>query len=398
MSSNTASNQQSQLDLSDVDPRVGQLVGGGQLWEPCSPTDIRRWVHALDYPNPLHWNEEFARSSKFGGIVAPQSFTVAMDFGHGVTPACVGHIAGSHLIFGGEEWWFYGPRIRPGDRLSQQRRFHGYKVTDTKFAGPTMFSQGDTIHTNQHGAPVAKERSTAIRYLAAEAKRRDMYKNQLAPVKRWTREELQQVAKVRFDWLMSNRMGVSPRFEEVKVGDRLPRRVLGPHSIASFTCEYRAFMFDTWGTFHWVVPEGVEDPWVTQDAGWIDGFTADYEAAKIDPRKRDGLFEGPSRGHIDTQRADEIGMARAYGYGATMGAWVHDYLAYWAGHDGYIWHSKSQFRGPAFEGDVTYFEGEVIAKQLETPNGRPLVTIKVGLANQDGSKLVDTTAEVEVPL
>jgi hypothetical protein len=197
---------------------------------------------------------------------------------------------------------------------------------------------------------------------------------------------------------MSNRTGLSPRFDEIKVGDRLPRRVLGPHSIASFTCEYRAFMFDTWGSFYWVVPEGVEDPWTTQDAGWIDGFTADYEAAKVDPRKRDGLFEGPSRGHIDTQRADEIGMARAYGYGATMGAWVTDYLAYWAGHDGYVWHSKAQFRGPAFEGDVTYFDGEVIAKQSEASNGRPLVTVKVRLANQDGATLVDATAEVELPL
>ena len=158
-----------QLDLSDVDPRVGQRVGGGQLWEPCSATDIRRWVHAMDYPNPIHWDQEFARKSKFGGIVAPQSFTVCMDYGHGVHPACVGRIPGSHLIFGGEEWWFHGPRIKPGDRLFQERRFHGYKVRDTKFAGPTMFSSGDTFHTNQHGVPVAKERSTSIRYLAAEA-------------------------------------------------------------------------------------------------------------------------------------------------------------------------------------------------------------------------------------
>jgi len=91
-----------QLDLSDVDPRVGQLVGGGQLWEPCSATDIRRWVHAMDNPNPIHWDQDFARKSKFGGIVAPQSFVVCMDYGHGVHPACVGRIPGSHLIFGGE--------------------------------------------------------------------------------------------------------------------------------------------------------------------------------------------------------------------------------------------------------------------------------------------------------
>ena len=82
------------LDLSDVEPRVGQLVGGGQLWEPCTSSDIRRWVMALDYANPLHWDEEFARRSRFGGIVAPQSICVALDYGQCAQPACVGRIEG----------------------------------------------------------------------------------------------------------------------------------------------------------------------------------------------------------------------------------------------------------------------------------------------------------------
>src|SRR6267142_3566329 len=199
-----------ELDLSDVKHRVGQEVGGGEPIEPCSASDIRRWVMAMDYFNPIHWDDQFARNSKFGGIVAPHSFAVGIDYGHGVQPACVGRIPGSHLIFGGEEWWFYGTRIRPGDRLFQQRRFDGYKISDTKFAGPTMFSRGDTIHTNQHGALVAKERAIAIRYLAAEAERRGMFENQLTPIRKWTRKELMQIEKVRYDWLLSNRLGNSP--------------------------------------------------------------------------------------------------------------------------------------------------------------------------------------------
>jgi acyl dehydratase len=387
-----------ELDLSDVDHRVGKLVGGGQLQEPCAISDIRRWVMAMDYPNPIHWDAGFARKTKFGGIVAPQSIAVCLDYGHGCQPACVGRIPGSHLIFGGEEWWFYGVPVRPGDKLFQERRFHGYKVVDTKFSGPTMFSQGDTMHTNQHGALVAKERATAIRYLAAEAERLGMYESQLGELKRWTNAELIEIEKVRRAWLMSNRDGVSPRFGDVKVGDKLPRRVLGPHSIASFTTEYRAFVFNIWGTYDWVAPPGVKDPWINQDPGWVEGFGFDEEDALIDPRKRDGLYVGPSRGHIDEEKAGKIGMARAYGYGATMGAWVTDYLAYWAGHEGMVRHAKSRFTGPAFEGDVTYFEAEVVEKIAESDWGVPLVRLKVHLANQDGNVLVDTTAEVELPL
>ena len=390
-------NEGPQLDLSDVDHRVGQLVGGGQLYEPCAKSDIRRWVMAMDYANPLHWDQEFARGTKFGDIVAPQSIAVALDYGHGCQPACVGHIPGSHLIFGGEEWWWYGTPVRPGDKLFQERRFYDYKVTDTKFAGPTMFSRGDTTHRNQHGSLVAKARSTAIRYLAAEAERLGMYDTTAGTLKRWTKQELAEVDKVRHEWLMSNREGKSPHWEEVSIGDKLPRRVIGPHSIASFTTEYRAFLFNIWGTFHWTAPPGVKDPWINQDPGWVEGFGFDEKLAEIDPRARDGLYVGPSRGHIDDSYASEVGMSRAYGYGATMAAWNTDYLAMWAGHDGMVRHAKSDFRTPAFEGDVTYFEGEVVDKIENSSWGFPVVQVKVKLTDQNGKTVVSSLNEVELP-
>jgi acyl dehydratase len=391
------SNEPPQLDLSDVDHRVGKLVGGGQLWEPCAKSDIRRWVMAMDYVNPLHWDQPFASRTKFGDIIAPQSMAVALDFGHGVQPACVGRIPGSHLIFGGEEWWWYGTHIKPGDQLFQERRFYDYKVADTKFAGPTMFSRGDTVHRNQHGNLVAKARSTAIRYLAAEAERRGMYDSLIGEVKRWTAAELAEVNKIRHAWLLSNREGKSPHFEEVRVGDKLPKRVLGPHSIGSFTTEYRAFVFNIWGAYHWVVPEGVQDPWVNQDAGWLEEFAFDYGRAEVDPRASDGLYVGPSRGHIDDSKASEIGMSRAYGYGATMAAWNTDYLAFWAGHDGMVRHAKSDFRSPAFEGDVTFIEGEVVDKIENSQWGFPVVQVKVKMTNQADATVVSSLNEIELP-
>jgi len=387
-----------ELDLSDVERRVGQEVGGGQLIEPCSTTDIRRWVMAMDYPNPIHWDQDFAATSKFGGIVAPQSFAAALDYGHGMQPACVGHIAGSHLLFGGEEWWHYGPRLRPGDRLTQQRRFHDYKVRDTRFAGPTLFSRGDTLHVNQHGVPVCKERGTSIRYLAAEAERRGELNAAAAPKRPdWTQEQLEGIEKQRYAWLMSNRLGRTPHFEELSIGYRLPRRVIGPHSIASLTTEYRAFIFNIWGSFGWVAPPGVADPWVNQDPGWLPGFGFDEEGARIDPRLRDGLYVGPSRGHVDAERAAKIGMQRAYGYGATMCAWVTDYLAFWAGHDGLVRHSNTALRNPAYEGDVTYLDAELSEMQAESPWGEPIVRLAIKMTNQDGAVLATAEADVQLP-
>ncbi len=165
----------------------------------------------------------------------------------------------------------------------------------------------------------------------------------------------------------------------------------------SFATEYRAFIFNIWGTFRWVAPVGVVDAWVNQDPGWVEGFGFDEEGAKIDPRLRDGLYLGPSRGHVDAEKASSIGMPRAYGYGATMGAWVTDYIAHWAGHDGFVRYSNTSFRGPSYEGDVTYLDGEVIEKKADSMWGEPLVTIAVKMTNQEGNVLATGKVDVELP-
>ncbi len=396
MSDTIAEAVQSKIDTSDLEHRVGKRVGGGELLDPCTAMDIRRWVMGMDYPNPIHWDSEFAASSRFGGIVAPQSMAVAMDWGDGIAPSLTGHIPDSHMLFGGEEWWFYGSPIRPGDQLYQERRFHDFKHVQTKFAGPSLITRGDTIHRNQHGALVAKHRGSSVRYLVAEAEKRKMYEQELVPAPTWTHETLAEVEKVRRDWILSNRNGVSPQFGQIKVGDRLPRRAIGPHTIATFASEWRAFPAATWGAVKFVGVPGDPDAWVNGDCGFT--IKTDLEEGKIDPRAVDGLYSGPASGHTNKDAGAGLGLPRSYGYGSSMGAWATDYLAYWAGHDGMVRHSKAFFRMPAFEGDVTFIDGEVTEKHADSVWGVPLVSIKLQMTNQDGAVVVDGTAEVEVAM
>ena len=236
-----------ELDTSDLDRHMGVPMRPGELNDDVSRSDIRRWVQAMHYPNPLHYDERWAAESRFGGLVAPQSFAVATDTSHGCSPAQVGRIPNSHLIFGGDEWWFFGPRIVPGDHLVCHRMPYDYKVTQTSFAGPTCFQRGDTLYINQRGERIAQQRSTAIRYPVREAKEKKLFDEAQDP--EWTDAELaeleerkqgfiEQIQQLRHDKRL---------FAGVSVGDRLAEHVLGPHSLASFTTEWRAFPMTTWG-------------------------------------------------------------------------------------------------------------------------------------------------------
>ncbi len=170
-----------------------------------------------------------------------------------------------------------------------------------------------------------------------------------------------------------------------------------PHSVETLTTEYRSFIFNSWGSYYWDVPEGVDDPWVKQNHGWVGDFAFNWEAADIDPRESDGLYVGPSRGHTDPGHAEQIGMPRRYGYGASMGAWTNDYVAYWAGHEGMVRHANIQFREPAFEHDVTYLNAEVMETHAQDPElGVPIAKLMVNMTNQDDAVLARGEVAVEL--
>ena len=384
----------STLDASDLDQYMGVPMEPGELKEPVATNDIRRWVQGMHYPNPLHYDETWAAESRFGSIVAPQSFTVACDTSHGCSPAQVGKIPSSHLIFGGDDWWFFGPRIRPGDKLVCHRMPYDYRVTETKFAGPTCFQRGDTLYINQRGERVALQRSTAIRYQVREAKDKQLFAEPDEP--EWTddaltalearkREFIDQIQLLRHDKRL---------FGSVEVGQRLADNVLGPHSLASFTTEWRAYPMTTWGAMaKGPTTVRAEALGYTREMA---GFEGDRRMERVNPELTDGAYYGPSRGHLQPRWAQHVGMPRGYGYGASMGAWILDYVAAWAGEWGILTHSTAQYRNPAFTGDATFLTGEVIDKRVERKR-KHLVRVAVQLRNQDDAVMAKAEVEAELP-
>jgi len=380
------------LDTSDIDQYLGKPIESSPIREPIANNDIRRWAHAMHYPNLLHFDPAFAAASRWGRLVAPQSFPIAADDGHGAGPACVGRIPDSHLLFGGDEWWFHEPRVFAGDMIFNERIPFDYVVKQTSFAGPTCFQRGDNFYRNQRGELVAQQRSTAIRYSAHAGGENVNMEDAEEPV--WSDEEIEALEERKFGWIqMLHDLGHKERWwDEVKVGDQLPERVFGPHSVASFATEWRAYLVNTWGTMD-LRKNDLEALGFTREMA---GYENDPDMLLVNPALTDGAYYGPSRGHLFPRWARKIGMPRAYGYGASMGAWVTDYLAGWAGEHGMVVHSVANYRGPALAGDITIQTAEVVDKLVDDA-GRHLVQVKHKMANQKGATMCTATAEIQLP-
>ncbi len=380
------------LDCSDIDQYLGKPITSSTLREPIATNDIRRWVHAMHYPNRLHYDPVFAEESRWGQILAPQSFPIATDDGHGAGPASVGCIPNSHLLFGGDEFWFYGPRVKPGDIIRNERIPFDYTVKETGFAGPTCFQRGDNNYYNQDGELISKQRSTAIRYLADAGQANTNMDQSNDPV--WTDEELDALEDRKFTWIqMLHDLGHKERWwDDVQVGDELPERVFGPHSIASFTTEWRAYLMNVWGALN-MRKLDLAALGFTEEMG---GYENDPDMLLINPELTDGAYFGPSRGHLFPRWAQRIGMPRGYGYGASMGSWVTDYLAGWAGEHGMVVHAKSNYRGPALTGDITIQTAEVVDKTVDE-EGRNLIHVRHSMNTQDGTIMASGTAEIALP-
>ena len=379
------------LDTSDIDKYLGKVCDSSYIREPIANNDIRRWVHAMHYPNLLHYDPAFSAASRHGKLIAPQSFSIAVDDGHGAAPACVGCIPDSHLLFGGDEWWFYGPTIAAGDVVNNERIPFDYVVKQTGF-GDTVFQRGDNFYRNQNGELISKQRSTSIRYSAHAGG--ETVDTGAFDEPEWDDAQIEELEARKATWIrMLRELGHRERWwDDVKVGDQLPERVFGPHSISSFTTEWRAYIVNTWGTFDLRKQDLLAMGFTPEMAG----HENDPDMQLENPELTDGAYFGPSRGHLFPKWARRIGMPRGYGYGASMGAWITDYLAGWAGEHGMVVHSNCSYRAPALTGDVTIQTAEVTEKSVDA-DGRHLIHVKQVMKNQLGKTMATAVAEIALP-
>jgi acyl dehydratase len=109
--------------------------------DPITENDVRRFCEVVEDGNPVYWDEEFARGSRFGRLISPPQSLFAMTFGAWWTP---GHVEAS-LAAQTAALNQDGDAVDPGAIFAICERF-GYVVNtvagqETEYIAP--FGPGD---------------------------------------------------------------------------------------------------------------------------------------------------------------------------------------------------------------------------------------------------------------
>ncbi len=128
---------------------------------------IQRFAQAIDDPNPLWQDEEYARQSRYGGIIAPPSFIVAIggeQFGQKLTL-----LFRSGLLHGSTELECYQP-VRPGDKIAVNAKIANIRERMGTKSGKMTFVTFELIYRNQRDELVARCQQNMIGFETERAK------------------------------------------------------------------------------------------------------------------------------------------------------------------------------------------------------------------------------------
>ncbi|MEN2740631.1 MaoC family dehydratase N-terminal domain-containing protein [Microbacterium sp. X-17] len=166
---------------------TADMIAARDVWSepvrswPVSATAIRRWAQAVYWPEvppPIFWDEDYARGTVWGGIVAPHEFNpfawplegaygqeTALAELHGEPEPAQPRVTagrGTRGLNGGLAIR-YVTRLRPGDVVSSTTALTSWSERETRL-GLTLFSAYETRWSLPSGELVKVMTQTRLSY------------------------------------------------------------------------------------------------------------------------------------------------------------------------------------------------------------------------------------------
>ena len=330
--------------------------------------NIRHYCYGIGDDNPLWLDEEYARKTRWGGVIAPPSFLYSVYWCSGR----VGGLPGVHGFHAGNDWHFIRPMM-VGDRVTVQEQFSDIQVKQSEFAKRIVITYSTATYRNQRGEDIARCKGWQVRAERGAARERGKYTG----IERhtYTPEELKRIED---ETLSEEVRGAEPRFwQDVQVGDQMTPVVKGPLSQGDLL----TFVAGTLGglSHRMALKEFRRHP------AW--GFR--------DPHT--GALEAIARVHERSEAAQGTGIPAAYDFGCQRMSWLSHAVTNWMGDDGFLKRLYGELRRFNVVGDTTWVRGKVVKKYRDETTGEHLVDLEIWAENQRKEVTAPGSATVALP-
>lgn len=333
---------------------------------------IEHLARAIGDANPLWMNPEYARSSRYGKMIAPPALLYAAAWGSWDLRRGQG-LPGVHGLHAGDRWVFYRPLFE-GDVIHSTKEPFALDERKGAYAGRSMMQTDHIRFYNQKDELIALQEMSAVRVEREAGKKAGKYAS--IPKAKYTEAE---IASIDDEIAAEEVRGNNPRYwEDVKVGDAMQPIIRGPLTVSDMIA--------------WMM--GIGSPHIRSGQHWLEYRRRSPKVAVKDPET--GIPQAVERVHWDPYMAAEIGMPGAYDYGSQRGAWATHFMTNWAGDDGWVAMCYPKYKGMNFVGDTLRIKGEITGKWVGK-SGISYADCKFDSINQRGDNIMPGIGTFALP-
>ena len=330
---------------------------------------ILKFVDGIGDPNPLWRNEEYAKKTRFGSIIAPPSWVFAVFAGINFGWKGLG---GFHSSTDAE---FYKPIYR-NDKITPQCQFNGFDgPKPSSFAEKVIVYKKENTYRNQNNELIAKVNwfVTRMERLKARQKGRD---SAMKLPHQWAEKELKEIEE---QILAEQARGSTIRYwEDVVVGETLQPITKGPLGMT----DEIAYLIGGGAPIARLAAHGV----------MLRNYQTHPAWAYRDPDT--GALEPIFSVHYNKAAAfAQGGLPLPYDIGFQRHTWQMHLLTNWMGDDGWLKKTHVEFRRFVYFADVVRLEGKVVDKYIDD-NGERCVDIETTAINQRNEMVMPGKATI----
>jgi acyl dehydratase len=359
--------------IARIRARIGQGFPGRRPWRTEATRDaIYHMALGIGDLSPLYLDEEYAKKTRWGTLIAPPIMIQTMDTLRAVGSSGLPEgLPGVHSIWTGSRYEWERP-LKLGDRVTHKCYLKDVVERPSTFGGGgrSLYQTYEAVYWNQDRDKIGVRQDTWIRIERTKTAEKKKYGDiQLA---QWKPDDI-----ARFMEEYRNEKRTTERFwDDVKVGDRLGPLIKGP------------------------LTPTAEIAFESQLGIYLVGNKVAANLYARHPHlmvpNEQGIPEPPQRVHWDNPFTQKLlGLPGAYDLGPERCSWLIQVVTDWIGDDGFLTMIDVQYRGFNFMGDVTWCRGEVTDK-LER-DGKAYVRCAIECVNHREQVTAKGTAEAELP-